>query len=230
MIYEKTYNDIKVRIENLEMQRKRDVLRLLYLLSLFIMRTRTVGGKDIEMRYSLWLKEHALKALIYYGVTRGLFETYDYAPALSIWGSLTRFINTSNEAERDLAKLINNRLLQRLRLATPTYRYIFAYRLIDDEVEKLLTEMPEDIKRDVEEVFKCPFCGDWKNVYIKFECERHGSEKIIPILYCERCKKRIDKLPEIPERGIDGILHPEDVEYEIEPVSIHEFMEEEYRD
>ena len=213
----------KGELEKIEKANQRDILKLIYLLSLFQNKTKFMH-REPKIRYSFWLKEHALKSLIYYCINNGLFETYDYSPSLTIWGSLTQFVNTSNEAERDLTQLIKKGILQRLRLATPTYRYIFAYRLVEKESDKLINEIPEDIRKEVENIFKCPNCGLSESVFIAFECEGEKSEKVIPILYCYNCNKRIDKLLTEYEEGIDGILKPEDVQYEIEPVSIQDLI------
>ncbi len=201
----------------IEKGRQRDIQRLLYLIYAFLKYCGVSTG-DLS---KCWLKEHALKALIYYGIIKGVFETYDYSPRLLIWGSLTRFINISSEAERDLVSLIEKGLLKRLRLATPTYRYIYAYSLNEDHLKRELNVIPESIKNQVHDLLRCPKCGRMDKVIIEFESIGDIEEDIFPFLYCMRCHLRIDTYGVKDKRNaMNGILSPEDVDYDSEPVKL----------
>ncbi len=119
-----------------------DAAKLLYLLYLY------TGGSR-----SRWIKDYALWVLIYYGITKGVFEGYDYAPRVIMWHGAFRTANISEEAGRDLLRLRNMGLVKKLRLATSKYRYITAYR-VSEKGEALVQGLSEKVKRPVEEVFK----------------------------------------------------------------------------
>lgn len=119
-----------------------DAEKLLYLISLY------TGGEVIR-----WIKNYALWVLVYYGIINDVFKGYDYAPTVVMWHGAFRVANISMEAEKDLLRLRNEGLIEKLRLATSKYRYITAYRVSKDGLE-YLKEVPTEVKRSVDSVFK----------------------------------------------------------------------------
>ncbi len=154
-------------------EKEEDIQRLVYLIYLYT--------KKSNFRKGEWLKDQALKALIYFGIVKGLFRTFDYAPLFVTWSDQTRFVNVSMEAEAILEKLVKDEILDRLRLSTEHYRYIFAYRVRDlSYIEKI----PESIKEEVKRVYQCS--KDLVLYEVKF------NRYIEPILVCPRCDTKIE--------------------------------------
>ncbi len=120
-----------------------DSLRLLKLISLY---TGLVNGRE------KWIKSYALCVLIIYGIEKGVFETYDYAPVITLWHGYMRAVNMSMEAEADLNHLRKMGLIKKLRLATSKYRFVTAY-MVSDKGEKLLKEIPETVVKKVTVTF-----------------------------------------------------------------------------
>ncbi len=93
-------------------------------------------------RDGYWLKEPALLAAIVYGVEKKAFTRYELHPTIKLWFNKWRVIKYSREAELDL-KLIRERgLVEKLRLTTPGFGYVTAYRLVgkveeDPKVERV---------------------------------------------------------------------------------------------
>jgi len=119
-----------------------DAERLLYLLSLYT--------SDDEDR---WIKSYALWVLVFHGIVSDVFETYDYAPTVVMWHGAFRVANISMEAERDILRLRNAGLVEKLRLATSKYRYITAYRVSRNGI-KYLERVPESVKEPIDRVFR----------------------------------------------------------------------------
>lgn len=146
-----------------------DQRKLLYLISLFLPDKR---GENVS-----WLKIQTLRSLIYYLTVRHILEGVDYAPTLSFWGNMIRYVNISQEAERDISTLVEEGYLSRLRLATVQYRFLFAYRLTRKGAT-LVGKMNGSEKEEVRGAFSCPNCGELMQV------EFNGAN---PYLICEKC-------------------------------------------
>ena len=137
----------------------RDQARLLYLLSLYTKPARSSKEKES------WMKDLALKALIYHLITKHLFSDYDYAPLLAQFFGLHVYMNVSQEGEDDVHDLRELGLVQRLKLSTMRHMYIAAYRVTERGMEALKTVSPED-KEAVDKALSCPACGRLLSVEI----------------------------------------------------------------
>ena len=192
--------------DNIESEK--DAQRLVYLIHLY-----TEKGEHGEVT---WLKDQALKALIYIGTVEQLFRTFDYAPLFVTWSDQTRFVNVSMEAEAILEKLIEAKIIERLRLSTEHYRYIFAYRVTD---RAYVREIPMEIKREVENVYKCPVHS------ILYEV--HFTEHIEPQLICPKCEREKEiihnKMTKIRARNI---LDAEQINFISELILLSKFLRE----
>ena len=121
---------------------REDAEKLLYIISLY------TGGEVIK-----WIKNYALWVLVYYGIINNVFKSYDYAPTVVMWHGAFRVANISMEAEKDLLRLRNEGLIEKLRLATSKYRYITAYRVSKGGLE-YLKGVPAEIRKSVDAVFR----------------------------------------------------------------------------
>lgn len=153
-------------------EEEKDIQRLVYLIYLYT--------SYLNVRREVWLKDQALKALVYIGIINKLFKTFDYAPLFCTWSDQTRFVNMSMEAEAILEKLVKRGILDRLRISTEHYRYIFAYRVRDYSYIK---RIPESIRKEVKRIYQCP--KDHSLYEVKFD------EHMNPILVCPECNSEI---------------------------------------
>ncbi|MHA1750901.1 MAG: hypothetical protein ACTSYZ_00900 [Candidatus Helarchaeota archaeon] len=104
----------------------------------------------------LSIKDLPLKALIYYGIINKIFD-YDYAPLSIMYMDNRRFLNVSQEGEDDLNDLRDLGLLNKIRIATRSHTFIYAYSLTNNGI-KYLKEIKSDDKIAVDSKLKCK-CG-----------------------------------------------------------------------
>lgn len=147
----------------------KDQSRLLYLLSLYTKPAESSEDKEV------WMKDLAIKAIIYHLTTKGVFKDYDYAPLLVPFFGPQRYMNVSQEGEDDVNDLRELGLLQRLKLSTTKHVYIAAYRLTKRGVEALKGVSPQD-KEVIKKALSCPNCGRLLSVEILEE----GPQLICP--------------------------------------------------
>jgi hypothetical protein len=147
---------------------------------------------------ALAIKDLSLKGLINKGILTKALD-YDYAPASIMYLENRRYINISQEAEDDLGDLRDLKLINRVRLATKSHAFIYAYQLTDKGI-KFLESIPKEDKEAVEPLVKCK---NGHNYDIKIT-----SEGIFFI--CEKCNIKIDS----------EITDIEEVAYKSIPVKI----------
>lgn len=129
-----------------------DQAKLLYLLSLYT--KPAASSKEKE----LWIKDIALKGLIYHLITKQVFTSYEYAPALTQFYGRYVYMNISREGEDDIQDLRELGLIERLKLTTTSYVYIAAYRVTKRGKEVVKTVSSQD-KEAVDKALFCPSCS-----------------------------------------------------------------------
>ena len=144
-----------------------------------------------------WVKETPLQAIIFYGIRKGLFNEYDYAPiSSSFLGQGRKFVNISKEGEDDLGDLREIGLLETIRLSSTKHDYITGYRPTVKS-NKHLQFMPNEIKERIDNLFLCPECKT-ENYALKIDVENMDFR-----MWCNRCNHN----EEIP------LIIPEDISY-----------------
>ena len=196
--------------EAFDNEAEKDAQRLVYLIYLYTRKTR-----DNNLT---WLKDQALKALIYIGTVEQLFRTFDYAPLFCTWSDQTRFVNVSMEAEAVLEQLVKAKIIERLRLSTEHHRYIFAYRVTD---ESFVAKIPTEIKEEVERVYKCPIHGTLYEV-----CFTEYVEPQLVCLKCERGKEKEVVINEKTKVRARNILQVEQIDFESKLVLLSKLLKE----
>lgn len=154
--------------------------KLLYTIGLY-----STGEEGIT-----WVKEHALDSLIYYLIERRVFEEYNYFPKLKFWGNTKRYVNKSPKAKKDVATLIDKRFLDRLKINTVDWGFLFAYR-VTSKGEKRIKEIGEETKERVDNVLQCPKCGTIMEVRFR---------NATPTFFCPDCEYTPVKCPECDEK------------------------------
>lgn len=114
----------------------------------------------------IWLKKHVLDSLLYYLIVNDIFDEYTYVPKLKYWGDSKRYVNKSPEAEKDVATLIDKRFLDRLKINTATWGFLFAYRLTN-KGQKRLRDIEEGTKERINQVLECPQCDTLMKIQFK---------------------------------------------------------------
>jgi len=155
-----------------------DQLRLLILISKF---SHPAKNRDSE---ETWLKKIPLMALLNRGVQKGIFVSYDIAPALVDYMGTVRFANISKEGEDDIADLREMGYLERLKLATSHHYYVSAYRTTNKGTA-LLAKTDPNHKAAIEQLIKCRRCGSHSDIETLPDS---------PYLICKKCgnKEKID--------------------------------------
>ncbi|MBD3226933.1 MAG: hypothetical protein GF329_01995 [Candidatus Lokiarchaeota archaeon] len=126
-----------------------------------------------DERYGVYaVKDLPLKALIYYGIIKNVLD-YDYAPQSVMYQDNRRYLNISQEGEDDLNDLRDEGLLNRIRLATKSHSFIYAYSLTEKGI-KYIDKISEEDKKAVDSIVKCK-CSKIYDIKIKpeiilFEC------------------------------------------------------------
>ncbi len=126
----------------------------------------------------IWIKELPLWGIIYYQITQGTYETYDYAPtAIQFFGRSSFTVNLSYEGVDDIEDLREFDIIEKIRLSTSQHGFVTAYRITDLGCN-ILKKIPEDVRDEVHNLFYCPKCmthldflmnlGD--NPEIKIDC------------------------------------------------------------
>jgi WD repeat-containing protein 35 len=160
----------------------REQERLLYLISLYSKPAQNSSDEEV------WIKDLALKALIYQGIIEKVFN-YDYAPLVIMFDGVKRMVNVSMEGEDDINDLRELKLVSRLKLSTSKYNIINAYRVNIEGLEVLKGAKKENLEA-VDKLVKCLSCGNLKEVLVedeevKFVCKNCGEKKNIPLLEVE---------------------------------------------
>jgi len=160
----------------------REQERLLYLISLYSKPAQSLSEEEV------WIKDLALKALIYQGITDKVFD-YDYAPSVFMFDGVKRMVNVCQEGEDDINDLREMNLVSRLKLSTSKYNIINAYRINIEGLEVLKKAKKENLKA-VDKLVKCSSCGNRGEVLIQdetveFLCKNCGEKKNIPLLEVE---------------------------------------------
>ena len=111
---------------------------------------RYVSITDSQNCPTTWVKETPLQAIIFYGIRKGLFNEYDYAPiSSSFLGQGRKFVNISKEGEDDLGDLREIGLLETIRLSSTKHDYITGYRPTTKSA-KHLQIIPNEIKERID--------------------------------------------------------------------------------
>lgn len=159
--------------------------------------------KENDKYGELAIKDLPLKALIYYGIIKGVLD-YDYAPMSIMYMENRRYLNVSQEGEDDLNDLRDLGLLNKIRLGTKRHIYIYSYLISPKGVEYLKNISDED-KSKIDNVIKCKKCNKIYDIQIK-------QEGIFFI--CDECNEEIDS----------EITDIEDVAYRSKPIKIKTFL------
>ena len=147
----------------------------------------------------LAIKDLSLKALIHTAIIKKVLD-YDYAPASIMYMENRRYLNISQEGEDDLNDLRDLGLLNKVRLATKSHSFIYAYILSEKGIQ-FLNSIPKEDCDAVNPIIKCASCGN--NFEIKINME--GI-----FFICEKCNLKIDS----------EITEIEDVAYKSIPFKI----------
>ncbi|MFB0562887.1 MAG: hypothetical protein ACETWM_16940 [Candidatus Lokiarchaeia archaeon] len=156
--------------------------RLLYLISLYSKPAQNNSDEEV------WIKDLALKALIYKGITEKIFD-YDYAPSVVMFDGIKKLVNVSQEGEDDINDLREMNLVSRLKLSTSKYNIINAYGITYLGLNVLKNAKKEN-RNTVDKLVKCSRCKNLGEVLveetgIKFWCINCGENKNIPLLEIE---------------------------------------------
>jgi len=128
-----------------------DQLKLLYLIS-------KKSGTREDNGNIIWLKEISLLVLVFEGIRRGIFEKYDYAPSLVNFQGVKLHANVSQEYLQDIETLLQKGVVYKLKLNTKFYDNINAYA-ITPTTPRLISDMNEELKKQIDLMMKCPVCG-----------------------------------------------------------------------
>jgi hypothetical protein len=114
----------------------------------------------------VWIKELPLWAIMYYQITHGSYETYDYAPTpIQFFGRSSFTINLSYEGVDDVEDLRELDILEKIRLSTSQHGFVTAYR-ITEIGDKYLKKIPKDVIDEVETLFFCECCQKRMHFYM----------------------------------------------------------------
>ncbi|MHA1201234.1 MAG: hypothetical protein ACTSQ4_01775 [Candidatus Heimdallarchaeaceae archaeon] len=106
----------------------------------------------------VWIKELPLWAIMYYQITNGSYESYDYAPTpIQFFGRSCFTINLSYEGVDDIEDLRELDILEKIRLSTSKHGFVTAYR-ITAIGEEYLKNIPKEVVDEVEKLFFCENC------------------------------------------------------------------------
>lgn len=95
--------------------------------------------------------------LIFEGISKRIFENYDYAPSLVNFRGVKLYANVSQEYLLDIDTLIQRNFVAKLKLNTKYYDNITAYSATSD-FRKQEKDVPQETKDDINELMKCPKC------------------------------------------------------------------------
>ncbi|MHA1345915.1 MAG: hypothetical protein ACTSVO_13125 [Candidatus Heimdallarchaeaceae archaeon] len=117
----------------------------------------------------VWIKELPLWAIIYYQITHGSYETYDYAPtSIQFFGRSSFTVNLSYEGVDDIEDLRELDILEKIRLSTSKHGFVTAYRIAEIG-EKFLKGIPRDVIEEVETLFYCENCKTRMHFYMNLD-------------------------------------------------------------
>ncbi len=158
--------------------------RLLYLLYLY-----TGRGNERDR----WLKEPALLALIAKGSKSGAFPRYELHPTVVLWFNTWRVVKVSREAEVDLRKLREEGLVEKLRLSTPGYSFVTAFRISKRGYERLSSITDSDKREVLERLCRgappeVVFVGDERRPLLRY---RDGQEEEVDIFTQEHVSYKL---------------------------------------
>ena len=167
-------------MSNVELTREQECL--LYLISLYSKPALNMSEEEV------WIKDLALKALIYQGTIKQIFD-YDYAPSVVMFDGIKRLVNISQEGEDDINDLRELNLISRLKLSTSKYNIIDAYRITKLGLD-VLKNVKKENRKAVDKLVKCSKCGKQGEVLVeetsvKFQCKNCGETKNISLLGIE---------------------------------------------
>lgn len=156
--------------------------RLLYLISLYSKPALNISDEEV------WIKDLALKALIYQGTVNHIFD-YDYAPSVFMFDGVKRLVNISQEGEDDINDLRELNLISRLKLSTSKYNIIDAYRITKQGLD-VLKNVKKENRKAVDKLVKCSKCQKYGEVLVvgvrvRFHCKNCGETKDISLLEIE---------------------------------------------
>jgi len=150
----------------------------------------------------LWIKELPLWAIMYYMITHGSFETYDYTPTpIQFFGRSSFTVNLSYEGVDDIEDLRELEILEKIRLSTSSHGFVTAYR-ITEIGRKYLDLIPKDVHDEVNNLFYCKDC----KTHLQFYMNMGDEPKVM--MDC----------PDCDDSDVDlGFLESEDVNYVSKP-------------
>lgn len=148
-----------------------DQKKLLYLISI-------KGRIKEENGNIIWLKELSLLTLVFEGITRRIFDNYDYAPSLVNFRGVKLYANVSQEYLMDIDTLVQRNFVSKLKLNTKYYDNITAYS-VTSVFRNSENEIPDEMKAEIDGLMKCPKC----DVTIKVLIERRKA-----LIVCPECR------------------------------------------
>jgi hypothetical protein len=135
-----------------------DQKKLLYLVS-------TKGRIRKDNGNIIWLKELSLLALVFEGISRRIFENYDYAPSLVNFKGVKLYANVSQEYLLDIDILIQKNFIEKLKLNTKYYDNITAYS-VSHRVNEIIQAITPEIKEMIDHLMTCPKCDTMIKVFV----------------------------------------------------------------
>lgn len=155
-----------------------------------------IGGEKV------WIKELPLWAIMYYQITNGSYETYDYAPTpIQFFGRSCFTINLSYEGVDDIEDLRELDILEKIRLSTSKHGFVTAYR-ITEIGDEYLKKIPKEVSDEVENLFFCKNCVKRMQFYMNM-----GDNPTV-VIDCPDCDESDVHL---------DFLESEDVSYKSKP-------------
>lgn len=148
-----------------------DQKKLLYLIS-------KKGRVRDDTGNIVWLKDLSLLTLVFEGISRRLFEGYDYAPSLVKFRGVKLYANVSQEYLLDIDSLNHQDFVAKLKLNTKYYDTITAYS-VTSKFNSVRNELPEVATREIDQLMSCPKCDSMIKVHIE-----NGQALII----CPECE------------------------------------------
>ncbi len=150
----------------------------------------------------VWIKELPLWAIMYYQITNGSYETYDYAPTpIQFFGRSCFTVNLSYEGVDDIEDLRELDILEKIRLSTSKHGFVTVYR-ITETGDKYLKKIPKEVIDEVEKLFFCENCAKRMQFYMNM-----GDNPTV-VIDCPDCDESDVNL---------DFLESEDVSYKSKP-------------
>ena len=199
----------------LTMQLDRDAIRLLYTLQSYSIPN---GASTPQC----WLKLDLLHAIAHLGITSGVFETYDLAPALLPFRGIKMYAMISQEVVEEVGHFFDENLVEKLLLNSWFYATVTAIRITSTGL-RLLDETLTDEDRDaVDNLVRCPKCNSVLDFAVATERKpevRLVMNRVCSCLTRGRHRRDDDWLAKCPPGvcPIEGFFSIGEVQYKSKP-------------